>query len=103
MDRLRIAKNFGNLLEKRYPEIVRVVLFRQASGGKDPEEQDISLLVVSERDSLMLKRKVMKDAVSMLMRTGVSFSVRTISMDAYDRLAKTCFVLDAGKASLLVG
>ena len=103
MDRLSIAKNFGNLLQKRYPDIVRVVLFRNPGEIWDSENEDVGLLVVSLRDSFILKRQVMKDAISMVMRTGIHLPVRTISLEAYNRIAKTSLILETERASILVG
>jgi predicted nucleotidyltransferase len=103
MDRFSLAKDFVKGIEKKHPDIKKVFLFGSVARREDTEGSDIDLLVVSKGDRFDLRRKITKDVVDTLIKTGVYVSVKTISEKEYQKLGNTFFITEIEKSGVLIG
>jgi predicted nucleotidyltransferase len=89
MDKLKLAREFSKKLH--YPEVERIILFGSVATGKDQEDSDVDILMISRR-KMETKDRVMKEVGQMLLDEGVYFSVKVISPEEYQKLKGTYFI-----------
>jgi predicted nucleotidyltransferase len=89
MDKLKLAREFSRKLY--YPEVERIILFGSVATGKDREDSDVDILMISRR-KMETKDRVMEEVGQMLLDEGVYFSVKVISPEEYQKLKGTYFI-----------
>jgi predicted nucleotidyltransferase len=89
MDKLKLAREFSRKLH--YPEVERIILFGSVATGKDREDSDVDILMISHK-KMETKDKVMEEVGQMLLDEGVYFSVKVISPEEYQKLKGTYFI-----------
>ena len=89
MDKLKLAREFSRKLH--YPEVERIILFGSVAIGKDREDSDVDILMISHR-KMETKDKVMEEVGQMLLDEAVYFSVKVMSPEEYQKLKGTYFI-----------
>jgi len=89
MDKLKLAREFSRKLH--CPEVERIILFGSVATGKDREDSDVDILVIS-RKKMETNDKVMEEVGQMLLNEGAYFSVKVMSPEEYQKLKGTHFI-----------
>ncbi len=95
----QIAQEFADLIMKKYPnKIKKVILFGSVARNEMTPESDIDLLVVcASGDRFRVRRVIMDDVISFLLKYGIYISVKTLSEEESIELRDTGFLQEINK------
>jgi len=99
MDRKKLAIDFAKSLN--YPEIEKIILFGSVARGKDKDESDIDILILTT-DEDKITDKVYDKVVDVILKFQELISLKIISVDEYNIIKNTPFISNILKEGIIL-
>lgn len=99
-------EKFVKLVKEKYGnEIEKIILFGSFARGKNMEESDIDVLVITKVENFNLRREILGLAFDLLLETQEYISVKVISRRDYEKLIemRTSFIKNVIDEGVVVG
>jgi len=89
MNRLKIAREFANEIIRKFDNKIELAsIYGSVVSGKDTEESDIDILIVTKKDKSKIDDKIHSLVIEFLLRTKELISPIVISKEEFEKCIK---------------
>ena len=104
MDNKEIATEFAELIKSKYgSQIEDVILFGSVVRDEATDESDIDLMVICQGDRFKLRRKIMAEVFTYLLKYKVYISVKTLSSQDRINLQNSGIMKNIAREGVVLG